>query len=63
MEQYELSFATPIQAHDVDSREVVLLAERMRLSAYDASYLWLARRLNCELVTLDTDLAAAAVAL
>ena len=30
------------------------------LSSYDASYLWLARRLGAELVTLDARLAAAA---
>jgi predicted nucleic acid-binding protein len=62
-EQYDLSFATPIQEHEVDARGVVLLAERKKLTAYDASYLWLAKHLNCELVTLDTELAAAAQAL
>jgi predicted nucleic acid-binding protein len=31
------------------------------LSAYDASYLWLARDLDVELVTLDRQLAKAAV--
>jgi len=42
--------------------EVVALAERTGLSAYDASYLWLARHLGAELVTLDRRLAAAAAA-
>ena len=36
------------------------LAERIGLTAYDASYLWLARRTGAELVTLDRRLAAAA---
>jgi predicted nucleic acid-binding protein len=34
------------------------LAEATGLTAYDASYLWLARSLGCELVTLDRKLAA-----
>jgi predicted nucleic acid-binding protein len=32
----------------------------MKLTAYDASYLWLAKHLNCELVTLDGKLEDAA---
>ena len=44
----------------VDFREVLLLAERTRLTVYDAAYLWLARRLGADLVTLDRQLAAAA---
>jgi predicted nucleic acid-binding protein len=43
----------------VDMAEVVELAERTGLTAYDASYLWLARQLDAELVTLDTALAKA----
>jgi predicted nucleic acid-binding protein len=35
------------------------LAEATGLTAYDASYLWLARELGAELVTLDKKLAAA----
>ncbi|HZT90151.1 MAG TPA: type II toxin-antitoxin system VapC family toxin [Stellaceae bacterium] len=35
------------------------LAEAAGLTAYDASYLWLARALGAELVTLDRKLAAA----
>ena len=37
--------------------EVVTLARRKNLTAYDASYLWLARTLGLELVTLDRKLA------
>lgn len=51
MELYELEVRLP---------EVVLLAEREDLTAYDASYLWLARELDVELVTLDDDLSRAA---
>ena len=40
----------------VPTEEVVELAERESLTAYDAAYLWLARTLGCELVTLDRDL-------
>ena len=58
--QYEVSFAGSIQEYDVDHRAVVNLAERHKLTAYDASYFWLAKQLNCELVTLDGKLDAAA---
>jgi predicted nucleic acid-binding protein len=61
--QYEVSFAGSIQEHEVDYREVVSLAERHKLTAYDASYLWLAKQLHCELVTVDGRLAAAALAI
>jgi len=33
-------------------RVILMLAEQFRLTGYDASYLWLAQRLNAELVTL-----------
>ena len=39
--------------------EAIVLAERTKLSLYDASYLWLARALAAELVTLDDRLARA----
>ncbi len=44
---------------EVDLAEVLGLAEKAGLTAYDASYLWLARRMGIELVTLDRRLAAA----
>ena len=37
--------------------EVVTLAEAKKLTAYDASFLWLALQLDVELVTLDKTLA------
>lgn len=45
---------------EVPVPEVTALAERTGLTVYDAAYLWLARTLACELVTLDDRLAAAA---
>jgi predicted nucleic acid-binding protein len=45
---------------DVEPDAVLDLALEMDLTAYDASYLWLARHLQAELVTLDRALAAAA---
>jgi predicted nucleic acid-binding protein len=44
---------------DVEPGPVLDLAIQTGLTAYDASYLWLARRLDADLVTLDSDLAAA----
>ncbi len=43
----------------VDQAATLDLAEATGLTAYDASYLWLARSLDGELVTLDRKLAAA----
>lgn len=43
----------------IPTEEIVKLARRRRLSVYDAAYLWLARSLEAELVTLDARLARA----
>jgi predicted nucleic acid-binding protein len=51
-----------IETVDIDHRSILDLAEVSDLTTYDASYLWLAIKLNAELVTLDKQLAAAAVA-
>jgi len=40
----------------VDPPTVVALAQKAGLSAYDASYLWLSRQHDAELVTLDKKL-------
>jgi predicted nucleic acid-binding protein len=49
-----------IQAVDVPAGEATELAERAGLTVYDAAYLWLARSIGGELVTLDERLKAAA---
>jgi len=45
---------------EVNLTAVILLAEATRLSAYDAAYVWLARALGVELVSLDRRLPQAA---
>jgi predicted nucleic acid-binding protein len=47
---------------DVNTTDVVLVAQATGLTPYDASYLWLAASLGADLVTLDTRLAAASAA-
>jgi predicted nucleic acid-binding protein len=46
--------------HEVDLRAAITLAERTSLTLHDACYLWLARELDVELVTLDVRLERAA---
>jgi predicted nucleic acid-binding protein len=46
----------------VDHDDVLALAAATGLRAYDASYLWLSRRLGAELVSLDQQLAKAGTA-
>jgi predicted nucleic acid-binding protein len=48
-----------VETVEVDHHAVVELALRTGLTTYDASYLWLARDLAIELVTLDRQLAEA----
>lgn len=57
-----LGLADDLEIFEVEVRfgEVVELAETEGLTAYDASYLWLARALDLGLVTLDGALAQAA---
>lgn len=49
-----------IQEVEIAPAELTGLAAKEGLTAYDAAYLWLARSLKSELVTLDERLAAAA---
>ena len=49
-----------IELHPIDAPAVVAIAMQYQLSAYDASYLWLAAELKCPLATFDAKLAAAA---
>ena len=55
---YALRPGLAIEEYPVEHTEVLALAEVMRLTHYDASYLWLARRLNAPLITLDKALLA-----
>lgn len=50
-----------LDRYPVDALEVVELASRLKLSAYDAAYLWLARALGAPLATFDAKLGAAAL--
>lgn len=49
-----------IERHAIDLAPVLALAQRYRLTAYDAAYLWLAEQLEAPLATFDTALARAA---
>jgi len=51
-----------IEEVEVSVPEALLLADQENLTVYDASYLWLSRRLGVKLVTLDGDLNTAATA-
>ncbi len=59
LEAFSFLDAFSISAEAVNLAETIALAEQTRLSLYDASYLWLARALDAELVTLDEKLARA----
>ena len=50
-----------LDRYPVDAVEVIELALRAKLSAYDAAYLWLARTLGAPLATFDAKLGAAAL--
>jgi predicted nucleic acid-binding protein len=60
MAAFEMLERMEVGVVEVHHGEVLGLAERTGLSAYDASYLWLARRTGSELVTLDRQLEAVA---
>ena len=48
-----------VEVYSVDLDDAIALAEDTGLTVYDACYLWLARTLRCELLTLDKRLVAA----
>ncbi len=56
---FRLADRLAVETVAVDHGAALDLAEATGLTAYDASYLWLARTLGGELVTLDRKLAAA----
>ncbi len=62
-ELFELFEDWSVRLVPVDYGGVVAVAGATGLTAYDASYLWLARHLQCELVTLDRRLSQAASAI
>lgn len=51
-----------VERFETSPSDVYALATRYQLSAYDASYLWLAAELTCPLATFDEKLAMAAQA-
>lgn len=59
LEAFSLLGALSIALEPVELGEAIALAERTKLSLYDASYLWLAGALGAELVTLDEKVARA----
>ncbi len=59
-EAFHLRSRLGVEEISVDYEGVIELATGTGLTAYDASYLWLARQLSAELVTLDQQLAKAA---
>jgi predicted nucleic acid-binding protein len=63
LEAFALLKELPLSLEAVDLAEAITLAERTNLSLYDASYLWLARALDAELITLDDKLGSAHEAL
>jgi predicted nucleic acid-binding protein len=63
LEAFSLLNALSIALERINLTEAMALAERTKLSFYDASYLWLAHALDAELVTLDDKLARADKAL
>jgi predicted nucleic acid-binding protein len=56
---FRLAHRLKVETVAVDNVAILDLAEATGLTAYDASYLWVARSLGGELVTLDRKLAAA----
>lgn len=58
---FELHHRLGVEEMSVDHAAALALAAQTGLTAYDASYLWLARQLEAELVTLDRQLERAAI--
>jgi predicted nucleic acid-binding protein len=57
--QFDAYLRLDLKRGAVDIGAVLALAEKTRLTAYDASYLWLAMENGCPLSTLDKALDAA----
>jgi len=61
LKAFALARRLAIQIVEVEHLAVVELAKKTGLTTYDASYLWLARYLHADLVTLDRRMREAAV--
>jgi predicted nucleic acid-binding protein len=61
LEALEVLDGLGLRFRGIDQAEVVKLALATGLTAYDATYLWLARALRMPLVTLDKKLGAQAI--
>ena len=59
LEALELFEQLSLRELPLPTEEIVKLARRRRLTVYDAAYLWLARSLDAELVTLAVRLGRA----
>jgi predicted nucleic acid-binding protein len=59
LDAFSLLDALSISLETVNLEAAIVLAEKTKLTLYDASYLWLARALGADLVTLDDKLARA----
>lgn len=60
LEAFTMYRRMAIETVDIDYEDTVRLAEEAGLTAYDASYLWLAQQHRGELITLDKRLNRAA---
>jgi predicted nucleic acid-binding protein len=60
LEAYSYLGRMEVEEVEVSIPETLLLADRENLTVYDASYLWLSRKLGLELISQDGDLNAAA---
>ena len=58
---FQLAQRLPIEMMAVDHIQVIELAAEKNLTTYDANYLWIAQKLDGDLVTLDHKLREAAV--
>jgi len=63
LEAFTIYRRMAIETVEIDHGDAIRLAEQSGLTAYDASYLWLAQQHGGELVTLDKRLNRAAQAL
>lgn len=56
LNRMEEFFNYQIETQEVNFKEVFLLAEKYNLTTYDASYLWLNKKFDAPLLTLDKKL-------